>query len=48
MNLNVRRKLEMVTRVRTFSRAHPSTEPTYTTVLGRLEERLAEAQAIAT
>jgi len=48
MNLSVRRKLEMVTRVRTFSRAHPSTEPTYTTVLGRLEERLTEAEAIAT
>jgi len=38
----------MVTRVRTFSLAHPSTEPTYTTVLGRLEERLTEAEAIAT
>lgn len=48
MNNIVRNKLDMVTRVRTFSRAHPSTEPTYTTVLGRLEERLAEAQAIAT
>lgn len=48
MNSIVRNKLDMVTRVRTFSRAHPSTEPTYTTVLGRLEERLAEAQAIAT
>jgi len=48
MDLIVRRKLEMATRVRTFSRAHPSTEPTYTTVLGRLEERLTEAEAIAT
>lgn len=48
MNITVRRKLEMATRVRTFSRAHPSTEPTYTTVLGRLEERLTEAEAIAT
>jgi hypothetical protein len=48
MNIDIRRKLEMATRVRTFSRAHPSTEPTYTTVLGRLEDRLAEAQAIAT
>ena len=47
VNTNVRRKLEMVTRVRTFSRAHPSTEPTYTTVLGRLEGRLTEAEAIA-
>jgi hypothetical protein len=48
VNTTVRNKLDMVTRVRTFSRAHPSTEPTYTTVLGRLEERLTEAQAIAT
>ena len=48
MNDSVRRKLEMATRVRTFSRAHPSTEPTYTTVLGRLEERLNEVEAIAT
>lgn len=48
MNITVRGKLEMATRVRTFSRAHPSTEPTYTTVLGRLEERLTEAEAIAT
>ena len=48
MNTPIRRKLEMVTRVRTFSLAHPSTEPTYTTVLGRLEERLTEAEAIAT
>lgn len=48
MNIIVRRKLDMATRVRTFSRAHPSTEPTYTTVLGRLEERLTEAEAIAT
>ncbi|PYO92706.1 MAG: hypothetical protein DMD62_12360 [Gemmatimonadetes bacterium] len=48
MDIIVRRKLDMATRVRTFSRAHPSTEPTYTTVLGRLEERLTEAEAIAT
>jgi len=48
VNTPIRRKLEMVTRVRTFSLAHPSTEPTYTTVLGRLEERLTEAEAIAT
>ena len=48
MNDGVRRKLEMATRVRTFSRAHPSTEPTYTAVLGRLEERLNEVEVIAT
>ena len=48
MDIIVRRKLEMATRVRTFSLAHPSAEPTYTTVLGRLEESLTEAEAIAT
>ena len=48
MNTPVRNKLEMAARVRTFSRTHASTEPTYTTVLGRLEERLSEAEAIAT
>lgn len=48
MNAPVRRKLEMVARVRTFSRTHPSDEPTYATVLARLEEGLARAEAIAT
>ena len=37
----------MAARVRTFSRAHPSTDPEYTIVLGRLEERLTRAEAIA-
>ena len=43
----VGRKLEMGARVRTFSRTHPSTDPEYATVLGRLEERLTRAEAIA-
>ena len=47
MNARVRRKLEMAARVRTFSRNHPSDEPTYATVLGRFEARLARAEAIA-
>jgi hypothetical protein len=47
MNTPVRRKLEMAARVRTFSRNHPSDEPTYATVVGRLEERLGQAEAIA-
>ena len=47
MNTPVRRKLEMAARVRTFSRNHPSDEPTYATVLGRFEARLAEAETIA-
>jgi hypothetical protein len=47
MNKAVRRKLEMVARVREFSRAHPSDDPGHAMVLGRLEERLARAEAIA-
>ena len=43
----VNSKLEMAARVRVFSRAHPSPDPEYATVLGRLEERLARAEAIA-
>jgi hypothetical protein len=46
MNAPARRKLEMAARVRIFSRSHPSDEPTYATVLGRFEERLARADAI--
>ena len=40
-------RLEMFARVRVFSRAHPSADPEYATVLGRLEERLARAETIA-
>lgn len=47
MDTPSRRKLEMAARVRTFSRTHSSSEPTYTTVLRRFEDRLAEAEAIA-
>jgi hypothetical protein len=47
MNTPVRRKLEMAARVRTFSRNHPSDEPSYATVLGRFEASLAEAETIA-
>lgn len=43
----VRRKLEMAARVRLFSRSHPSTEPTYEQVLGRLEAALARAEGFA-
>ena len=46
MNKTVRRKLEMVARVREFSRAHPSDDPGYAVVLGLSEERLARAEAI--
>jgi hypothetical protein len=43
----VGRKLEMAARVRVFSRAHPSEDPGYATILGRFEERLSLAEAIA-
>jgi hypothetical protein len=47
MNKQIRRKLEMAERVHEFSRAHPSDEPGYVTLVARLEERLAHAQAVA-
>jgi hypothetical protein len=43
----VRSKLEMAARVRVFCRTHPSEDPGYATVLGRFEERLTRAEAIA-
>jgi len=48
MNAEVRRKLAMGARVREFSRAHPSDDPSHTTLLGRLEDRLNRADALAT
>lgn len=47
MNTQVRYKLEMAARVRSFSRTHPSTQPEYAKVLGELEERLTRAETIA-
>lgn len=47
MEAGVRRKLEMAARVRVFSRTHPSTEPTYQQVLGRLEAGLTRAEMLA-
>ena len=47
MRSAVGKRLEMSARVRSFSRAHPSTDAEYTLVLGRLEERLTRAEAIA-
>ena len=46
MKALVRRKLEMVARVREFSRAYVSTEPGYRPALAVLEEHLTRAQAI--
>lgn len=47
MNTQVRYKLEMAARVRSFSRTHPSTQPEYAKVLGKLEERLTRAETVA-
>jgi len=47
MNADVRRRIEMGTRVRDFCRAHPSDDPGYATLLGRLEDRLTRADALA-
>jgi hypothetical protein len=48
MQAQVRRKLEMGTRVLEFSRAHPDGSPGYTAAVTRLEERLARAEQLAT
>lgn len=47
MNAQVRRKIEMATRVRDFSRAHPSGDAGYETVLTRLEGILSRTDALA-
>lgn len=41
------RKLDMFARVRVFSRAHPSTDSGYATVLNRFEGRLNSAEVLA-
>jgi hypothetical protein len=38
MNRQIRRKKEMAVRVRDFSHAHPSADPSFVSILGRLEE----------
>ena len=47
MRTEVRRKLEMGERVRIFSRDHPSDDPSYIILLGRLEDRVARGDALA-
>ena len=47
MNSMVRRKLDMASRVREFTRAHAGSDPGYPTVLARLDELLPRAEAIA-
>ncbi len=38
MNRQIRRRKEMAVRVRDFSHAHPSADPSFASILGRLEE----------
>jgi hypothetical protein len=47
MNRVVRRIVEMAGRVLGFSRAHPSAEASYASVIGRLEELVARIRALA-
>lgn len=47
MDRQVRRKLAMATRVRTFSRAHPSADPNYTLVLDRLDGTIDRIEELA-
>ena len=46
MRGEIRRKIEMASRVREFCRANPSTEEGYESAVTRLEERLARADAL--
>ena len=47
MNRIVRKRREMAVRVRDFSRAHPSTDANYATVLGQVEDRVARMDVLA-
>jgi hypothetical protein len=47
MRGEVRRRIEMGSRVREFSRSHPSDDPSHTTLLVRLEDRLNRAEVLA-
>lgn len=47
MRRDVRRKIEMATRVREFCRAHPSDDSSHVGALARLEERLTRAEGLA-
>lgn len=48
MDAEVRRKIEMATRVRDFALAHPFPEPSYAKVLARLEAGLTRADSLVT
>jgi hypothetical protein len=47
MDRQVRRKLAMATSVRSFSRAHPSTDASYTVVLDRLNGTISRIEQLA-
>jgi hypothetical protein len=47
MRSAVRRRLEMAAAVRQFSRDHPSDDPSYAIMLGKLEELVTRAEALA-
>jgi len=40
MTKQIRRRKEMAVRVRDFSHAHPSADPSFVSILGRLEESI--------
>ena len=42
MNKQIRRRKEMAVRVRDFSHAHPSADPSFVSILGRLEESISQ------
>jgi hypothetical protein len=47
MNRQVRRRLEMAVRVRDYSRAHPSADASYASVLSRLESSITRMEELA-
>jgi hypothetical protein len=47
MQAEIRRKLTMAARALNFAQAHPSTDASYTTLVARLQDRLAHANALA-
>jgi hypothetical protein len=47
MDKRIRRKMEMGSRVIGFSRAHPSADASYASVVGRMEELVARMQALS-
>ena len=46
MNRQIRRRKEMAVRVRDFSHAHPSADPSFASILGRLEEAISRTVAL--